>query len=153
MVKGAPLRVRIRERAISFYVKEKNMNIAIVEDTDADAENLESCINRYMKENNLCCTVKRFKDGMDFLDKYSSIYDLIFMDVDMPYKNGINVSAKLREIDEAVTLVFVTRLKQYAIDGYSVDASDFLLKPIVYDVFAFHFKRVLKLQEIRSGRK
>ena len=52
MVKGAPLRVRIRERAISFYVKEKNMNIAIVEDTDADAENLESCINRYMKENN-----------------------------------------------------------------------------------------------------
>ena len=151
MVKGAPLRVRIRERAISFYVKEKNMNIAIVEDTDADAENLESCINRYMKENNLCCTVKRFKDGMDFLDKYSSIYDIIFMDVDMPYKNGINVSAKLREIDEAVTLVFVTRLKQYAIDGYSVDASDFLLKPIVYDVFVFHFKRVLEIARNKVG--
>lgn len=127
------------------------MNIAIVEDMEEDAKMLESCIEKYMKDNDFSYTVKHFKDGMDFLSKYSSIYDIVFMDVDMPFKNGINVSEKLREIDEAVTLVFVTRLKQYAIDGYSVCACDFLLKPVTYDVFSFHFKRILEIAKNKAG--
>lgn len=56
----------------------------------------------------------------------------------------MTAARKIREIDSHVLIVFVTNHSQVAIQGYSVEATDFLLKPLSYFGFSEHFKKILK---------
>ena len=74
------------------------------------------------------------------------------MDIELSGKdNGITVSEKLRKIDTDVILVFMTNLARYAIEGYKVNAVDYIVKPISY----FDFKaRISSLSnDINSKHK
>ncbi len=82
---------------------------------------------------------------MSFLEPYAGDYDLIFMDIQMPYMNGMDAAHKLREIDQNVALIFVTSLGQYAINGYEVRALDFILKPIGYFDFVLKMSRAMQM--------
>ena len=65
------------------------------------------------------------------------------MDIDMPYMNGLEVSKKIREIDKTVVLIFVTNLSQYAVNGYEVEALDYIVKPISYFNFSIKIQRAI----------
>ncbi len=58
--------------------------------------------------------------------------DLIFLDIQMPDLSGLEFS---RMIDAKTRIVFTTAFQQYAIEGYKVNALDYLLKPISYADF------------------
>ena len=58
--------------------------------------------------------------------------DTLFIDINMPDKNGIDF---IRSLDEPPIVVFSTAYGNYAIDGYKVNAVDFLLKPYEEDEF------------------
>ena len=58
--------------------------------------------------------------------------DLIFLDIQMPELNGLDYS---RMIPPQTRVVFTTAFNQYALDGYKVNALDYLLKPISYPDF------------------
>lgn len=55
--------------------------------------------------------------------------DLLFLDIQMPELNGLEFS---KMVDFKTRIVFTTAFGQYAIDGYKVNALDYLLKPISY---------------------
>ncbi len=55
---------------------------------------------------------------------------MLFLDVQMPGLTGFEVARRLLEADVPVQLVFVTAFDQYAIDAFSVNAVDYLLKPV-----------------------
>lgn len=58
--------------------------------------------------------------------------DLMFLDIQMPELNGLEFS---KMVSPATRIVFITAFDQYAIDGYKVNALDYLLKPISYTDF------------------
>lgn len=58
--------------------------------------------------------------------------DLLFLDIQMPELNGLEFS---KMVDARTRIVFTTAFEQYAIDGYRVNALDYLLKPISYADF------------------
>ena len=58
--------------------------------------------------------------------------DLVFLDIQMPELNGLELS---RMLPEATRVVFTTAFEQYAIDSYRINALDYLLKPISYPEF------------------
>ena len=58
--------------------------------------------------------------------------DLLFLDIQMPELNGLDFS---RMVPPQTRIVFTTAFDQYAIDGYRVNALDYLLKPISYPNF------------------
>lgn len=62
----------------------------------------------------------------DLPDKH---VDLLFLDIQMPELNGLEFS---KMVDTHTRIVFTTAFDQYAIDGYKVNALDYLLKPISY---------------------
>jgi len=90
--------------------------------------------------------MERYVEKTDFLDlkgKCSSVVeaikvlnsnkiDVLFLDIQMPDVNGLEFS---KIIDPKIKIVFTTAFDQYAIDGYKVNALDYLLKPISYDEF------------------
>ena len=103
-----------------------NLTCAIVDDEPLALDLLESYVNK---------TPFLTLDG-----KYSSAVqamkelpekrvDLLFLDIQMPELNGLEFS---KMVDPHTRIVFSTAFEQYAIDGYKVNALDYLLKPISY---------------------
>ena len=127
-------------------------NIAIVEDEDRAADILRSYIAKYEKENNTEFNVVRFADANDFLSSYKSIYAVVFMDIQMPFSNGMDASMELRKTDKTVSIIFITNLVQYAPKGYDVDAVSFLVKPVSYYDFSLKFRKALDIYVMNEER-
>jgi DNA-binding LytR/AlgR family response regulator len=68
--------------------------------------------------------------------------DILFLDIQMPDINGIEFSKIISKKNSAV--IFTTAFSEYAVEGFNVDAIDYLLKPIEYDRF---LKSVYKAKE------
>lgn len=72
--------------------------------------------------------------------------DLLFLDIQMPELNGLEFS---RIVSEDTRIVFTTAFDQYAIDGYRVNALDYLLKPISYTDFLQAVNKAVQWFDIR----
>lgn len=103
--------------------------IAIVEDQRSEAELLKRLLSEYAEAHAREFVVEWFDDPKKFLDGFDVDLDLVFLDIQMPNINGMDVARKIRERDSDVNIVFVTNMIQYAVEGYSVQASDFIVKP------------------------
>ena len=118
--------------------------IAIVEDEREYSEQLSGYISRYALGQDFSYDIALFSDGITFLTMYQPIYDIVFMDIQMPHINGFEASQRLRELDPTVRLVFVTRHTQFATSGYEVEASGFLVKPVSYLSFFTLMDRLMR---------
>lgn len=120
------------------------IRIAIVEDDKLMQQELIEVTHRFFKENNLKCETYTFSNAEDFLVDYENNYNLILMDIDLPSMDGMSAVKKIREHSLDTMVIFVTSLAQYAIEGYKVNAFDFIVKPVQYYNFALSLKRALK---------
>lgn len=124
------------------------IRIAVVEDDPKWVHELETYLKRYEKENGECLDISCFTDGAAIADDYSLNWDIILMDIEMPLMNGMDAAEQIRKRDDLVEIVFITNLTQYAIRGYRVNATDYILKPIEY----FSFSQTLKKAISRCSR-
>lgn len=75
-----------------------------------------------------------FSDGDSLLRAHEATpYQILFLDVVMPFLNGIEAARELRELDKTAKIVFMTSSPEFAVDSYSVKASNYLLKPVNAD--------------------
>lgn len=65
----------------------------------------------------------------DLLEKI----DLIFLDIEMPGKNGLELGEQVLEINPNIEIVFVTAYDQYAVQAFELHALDYVLKPVQVD--------------------
>lgn len=119
------------------------MRIAIIDDETMDREILREYLDRYSREYGGKFEVDTYLCADELLDTYSTIYDILIFDIDMPGTNGIEAARRIRRIDKNTVLLFVTNIAQYAVDGYEVDAVDYIIKPIGYYDFALKFQRAI----------
>lgn len=108
------------------------LRIAIVEDEPQHVENLCAMLARFSAESGIEVTFEIFSNGMDFVSDYVPRFDAVFMDIEMPYMNGMDCAFKLRGLDKNVQLIFVTNMAQYAVKGYEVGAIGYIVKPLEY---------------------
>ena len=121
------------------------INIAIIEDDDISAKTLQDYLAYYQKQNNVQFNIKRFCDAVSFLSEYRSLYDIIFMDIELPNLNGMDAALKLREFDKESVLIFVTNMAQFAVKGYEAGALDFMVKPINYQDFSLKMSKAINI--------
>ncbi len=119
------------------------VHVAIVEDEEIHQQSLREHLLRYAGENDVTFDIRVFANPILLLENYKPVYDLIFMDIQMPDLNGMETARKLRVVDQNVLLIFVTSLAQYAIEGYEVAAVDYILKPVQYFSFAMRLTRAI----------
>lgn len=125
---------------------------AIIEDDATQAAALERHIEKFGIESGEFFEVKSFSNAVTFLENYTADFDVAFIDIRMPYIDGMQAAKLLRKKDERILIVFVTSLAQYAIDGYSVNATDYVLKPVEYAEFALTMARVMRKLNKKRGR-
>lgn len=126
------------------------IKIAIVEDDLGDTETLSGFCNRYAKEKGVMLSIEAYHNGFDFTTSGNLDYDVIMLDIKMPYMNGLQVAEKIRESNENVVIVFITSMQQHAIHGYEVSATDFIIKPVNYNTFMAKFNRIISIAESRQ---
>ena len=66
--------------------------------------------------------------------------DIVFLDIEMNSHNGVELA---KEMPENTCVIFTTAYSQYALDGFNVDAVDFLHKPIFYPRFEHAMQKAL----------
>lgn len=81
----------------------------------------------------------KYKNAITLLQDVRTLetVDLIFMDIHMPDMDGIELARMIKALqrEQMPRLVFTTAYNQYAIEGYKLEALDYLLKPFNYDDF------------------
>jgi DNA-binding LytR/AlgR family response regulator len=118
-------------------------HIAIVEDSRFDQKQLLEYLHRYEKETNISFQIDTFSDGADLIHNYPAQLDILLMDIVMNKLDGMKTARLVRRRDEKVILIFISSMIQYAIQGYSVDAMDFLVKPVSYMGLKLRLDRAL----------
>lgn len=127
--------------------------VAIVENEPASAEKLKGMFVRYGEGAGILFDISVYSRVEKVLDYRRDYFDLVMMDIDLPGMNGMEGARRLREIDSVVTIIFVTNLAQFAVNGYEVGALDFLVKPFSYKNFAVKMARAIAIMEKRQDKK
>lgn len=126
------------------------INIAVIDDEPEERARIKKCLDFVSQKRNVCFCVDEYGSTEQFLMRYDFSYDIIFLDVFFGNgKDGMSAARAIRKMDETVLLVFISNLAHMAIQGYAVDAMDFILKPVENHTFLLKMSRVLK----RLGRK
>lgn len=121
------------------------IKIAILEDSDVDYTRICKAWDRFSKEENLSYQITHYKDSTSLLEQFHSQFDLIFLDIEVPGKNGMETAQEIRKIDNLTILVFLTNFSKYAVNGYEVNAADYMLKPLDYYSFALKMHKILHM--------
>ncbi len=74
--------------------------------------------------------------------------DLLFLDIQMPGLTGIEF---LRSLKQKPLVIFTTAYPEYAIEGYSLDVIDYLLKPFSFERFVQAVNKASEMKQLKSG--
>lgn len=119
------------------------MNCIIIEDEPAAQSILELHISKCQ---DLRC-IGTFADAFSAQSFLASTpADLIFLDINLPEMSGVSF---LRSMLHPPLVIFTTAYSQYAVDGFDLEAVDFLLKPFSFERF---YKAVNKAREKFNAR-
>ena len=127
------------------------IRVLIAEDDAGCFRQLEQFLGDYSRETGRAFHITRYDNGEDLVEHYRPEYDLLLLDVDMPFMDGMTAAGHIRKVDPEVVIVFVTNLAQYAIQGYSVNALDYILKPLNYFSFSQRLTRALRYVKKRGN--
>lgn len=126
------------------------IRIAIVEDETACADQLEGYLRQYEQEKKEAFQITRFTDGDEIVERYKAEFDIILMDIQMRFMDGMSAAEFIRKVDTEVVIIFITNMRQYAIRGYAVDAMDYVIKPVTYFAFSERLTRAIRKSRQRA---
>lgn len=105
------------------------MNIAIV-----DYEiNSQKQLEEFIKETEELKLVGSYRSTNSFLaaiKEKQMNFDLLFLNIELPKYNGLQLARMLLEIQANIDIVFVSSKKRYAVEAFELNALDYLLKPL-----------------------
>ena len=114
------------------------IRIALVEDEQDYINQFTEYLQNYQETANEEIDVTVYRDGDEITSRYKSQYDIILMDIQMKFVDGLSAAEEIRRVDSKVIIIFITNMAQYAIQGYKVGALDYILKPVSYFAFCKH---------------
>lgn len=122
------------------------LNIAIVEDERSHAEVISDYIEKWAAERKMKCRIFLFSDAESFLFEWeeNQAWDVLFLDIQMPGIDGMELARTIREQDSRTAIVFATGITDYMQEGYEVAALHYLVKPVDASKVSACMERVMK---------
>lgn len=106
------------------------IRIALVDDNKEFLEIMYNLITEGFAKSDRICEIESFSDPVSFLYEVEErdVFDICFLDIEMPKMNGIKLAKKVRKIRRRMIIVFLTAHPEFVRTGYEVKAFDYLFK-------------------------
>lgn len=120
------------------------MRIAVCEDNNIVAAFMEDYIASMDAEN---IEYEIFTSGDDlihYMEQENVTFNILFMDIEMPGRNGIETSAYVREKDKYALIIFITDHKEYVYEVFDVLPFRFLIKPVTREALNLVMKKAFE---------
>lgn len=114
-----------------MFLKEAVMiRIAICDDEEFHVNREAELVKKYMIINEIEYEIVTFSSGQELLEKYDTYprFDIIFLDIVMNDKTGIETAQLIRKKDSRVYIVYITAYIDFALDGYKTKTFRYILK-------------------------
>ncbi len=97
----------------------------IIVDDEPTARDILQILLKQIEGIEIMASCKNALEALDIL--HNNTIDLVFLDINMPGRSGISLA---KSISSSTRVIFTTAYREYAIDGFDLQAVDYLLKPI-----------------------
>lgn len=129
------------------------IQIAICDDDMTTTSQIEEYIRQIETKQHIQVQSRIFFDGKSFMQSVESgeVYDLIYLDVEMPLMKGLDVAKKLREMEISSLIIYISNYETYCESMIETEPFRFLRKPINdVDLFRKYFMSAYKKLENRN---
>ena len=93
-------------------------------------------VSKFIEQTTFLNLAGKYASAVDALNAiHTQKIDLVFLDIQMPDLNGMELARVLDKSTHKPRVIFTTAYNQFALEGYKVDALDYLLKPFNYQEF------------------
>lgn len=127
------------------------MQIAICDDDMFFRTELRKCLVDYKKDRRVQMDISEFRDGNALLAA-DAVFDIVFLDYQMPNLNGMDTARKLRARNSICNIVFVTNFPDFVFESFEVNPYRFYKKPIspneIESMFDFYIRQQKALSPI-----
>lgn len=108
------------------------MRICLVDDDSIQLEYLKRIIDKWSDKNDVQTELSFYHSSEEMLFEHNESYpyDMIVLDIQMGDMNGIELAKRIRKTDKNVILAFISGMSNYVFDGYEVQATRYILKPV-----------------------
>lgn len=128
------------------------MRIAIVEDDKQTNKQLKQYVTKFYDAQNQSVDIDCYFDGEEITENYKCDYDIILMDIEMKFVDGISAAEYIRRFDEKVIIIFITNSVKYAVKCYVVNAQGYIVKPVNYFALSEELSRAKAIVVQRRGQ-
>lgn len=112
------------------------MKIALCDDDERELSNIRSLLDSYQKTRNISLTYKEYHSSFELtLQASKERFDLYLLDILMPHMTGMQLAREIRTFDHAADIIFLTTSSDFAVESYTVKATNYLMKPVPADAF------------------
>lgn len=128
------------------------LEIAICEDEIIQQQKLEELLFEIgLKES---INIRKFDSGEALIEAYESgdRYSIILLDMQLDGLDGIQTAKIIRKSDKNCLIIIITSIMEYAVEGYSIDAYDFMLKPVDKVKFSRVINNAVKEIQVRMNK-
>lgn len=103
--------------------------VSIIDPSKEDVTRLSALIEHYFRRSGTAYVQRVYQSGMEFV-RSAENSDIVFLETNLEKLDGLETARIIRKLGSEAQLIFVARDAEMAIHGYSVDALDYLLKPV-----------------------
>jgi two-component SAPR family response regulator len=121
------------------------IKIAAVDDERHGLERFERIVKN-IEELELCGLFETGEQLLDYLKQ--NPLDAVFLDIEMPETNGLQLSQQVLDLNENIDIVFVTAFNQYAVEAFELQAVDYIMKPLTEERLLKTIRRLLKTKRM-----
>lgn len=128
------------------------LKIAICDDNLQQQEEVELLIQGMgLKES---VVIKKFSSGEDLLKAYKDDqrFSVILLDMQMKELDGIQTAEYIRKYKGNCLIIIITSIIEYAVKGYSIDAYDFIMKPVGKKKFVKVLSKAINEIQVRENK-
>ena len=142
-----------RERLLEKSGERTTMKIDILlcDDDEAFLQRLERAVTRQPLPQNTTVAITKSSHPADLQDRQLSLFRIMFLDIDMAQRSGMDIARRVRELHLDTIIIFVTNYPQFSLEGYEVRAFRYLLKQEMEQKLPVYFRDALA--EISRGEK
>jgi len=110
------------------------IRLAVCDDNALCLKGIKEMIEQWSERHDIHIQIRCFDHGDALIESIASARpDIIFLDIIMPFLNGMDTAREIRKIDKDARIVFLTSSPEFALESYAVKASGYLLKPVQFE--------------------